>query len=68
MAKNAFFSEETMKVVDQLVTTEHGQTVIDYGKGNFLLGGFTALAFGAAGFVVYKTIELGGLVVKYLKS
>ena len=68
MAKNVFFSEDTLNAVGQLVETEHGRTVIDYGKGNFLLGGLTAVAYGMMGYGVYKAAQLGVLIYKYLKS
>ena len=68
MAKNVFFSEGTMDAVGQLVETENGRAVIDYGKGNFLLGGFTAVAYGLIGYGVYEAAKLGVLIYKYLKS
>ena len=68
MAKNVFFSEETLNNVEQLVTTENGQAIIDYGKGNFILGGATAAAFAAFGWVVYEAGKLAVSVVKYLKA
>ncbi len=68
MAKNVFFSEETMKGINQLVETEHGRTVTEFGKGNFVLGGVTAIAFGAVGYAVYKAVGLGSYVIKYLRQ
>jgi hypothetical protein len=68
MAKNAFFSDELMQNVEQLVTTEHGKTLVDYGKGNFVLGASVAVAFGAAGYLVYEAGKLAVQVVRYLKS
>lgn len=68
MAKIEFFSEDTMKTVGKLMETENGRAVIDYGKGNFLMGGLTTVAFVVTGYTVYKAIKFGALVVEYLKS
>ena len=68
MAKNVFFSDETMTEIGKLAETEHGDAVIKYGKDNFILGGLTAAFYGAVGFVVYKAIGLGKVVWKYIKS
>lgn len=68
MAKNVFFSEETMNEIGKLAETEHGEAVIRYGKDNFLLGGLVAVCYGISGWVVYKAIDLGKFIWKYLKS
>ena len=68
MAKNVYFSEETMKSIDQLVTTENGRAVVDFGKGNFLLGATTAVAYGLFGWGVVEAVKLGSMIYKYLKS
>lgn len=68
MAKNVYFSEETMKGIDRLVTTEDGRAVVDYGKGNFLLGATTAVAYGVFAWGVVEAVKLGTLIYKYMKS
>lgn len=68
MAKSVFFTEETMNGMDQLVKTELGRAAVDYGKGNFLLGATTAVAFGAVGWCVVEAGKLAVSIVKYLKA
>lgn len=68
MAKNVFFTEETMAGMDQIVKTELGRAAVDYGKGNFLLGAASALAFGMFGWCAYETGKFAVNVVKYLKA
>ena len=68
MAKNVFFSEETMNGVNQLVEAGNGRTVVDYGKGNFLLGAYTAVTYGIFGWAVYEAVKTGVAMWKYLKS
>ena len=68
MAKNVFFSDELMNNVEQLVKTEHGKTLVEYGKGNFLLGGASALVLGAACYGVYQVGKFAVTVVKYIQS
>ena len=68
MAKNVFFSEETMKGINKLVTTENGRVVIDYGKGNFLLGSVITVGCITTCYSVYQMIKCGCHVVKYLRQ
>ena len=68
MAKNVFFTEETMTGMDQIVKTELGRAAVNYGKGNFLLGAACTVAFGAFGWCAYETGKLAVNIVKYFKA
>ena len=68
MAKIKFFSEETMKGINELATTENGRAVIEYGKGNFLLGATYAVAFGMTGYTVYQAVKAARYIADYLRQ
>lgn len=68
MAKIKLFSDETMKGINKLVATEDGRAVIEYGKGNFLLGGLYTVAFGLTGYSVYYAVKAACHIADYLRQ
>ena len=68
MAKNVFFSEETMNGMDKICEAGMGEAAVKYGKGNFLLGAATTAYYGMVAYVAYQAYGITKSLVKYLKS
>ena len=68
MAKNVFFSEETMNGMDKIFEADMGEAAFKYGRGNFLLGAATTVYYGMVAYVAYQAYGITKSIVKYLKA
>ena len=68
MAKNVFFSKETMDGMDKICEAGMGKPAVEYGKGNFLLGAAVTVYYGLVAYTAYQAYGITKSLVKYLKS
>ena len=68
MAKNVFFSKETMDGMEKICETGLGESAVNYGKGNFVLGAAVTVYYGLVAWTVYQAYGITKSLVKYFKT